>query len=387
MLAVLGWVTFGAKSTPALSNDPGRAMAVGGGLDLPGALRLVTETDVSCDQLLNAADVALNSLANGQAGWDSLLNAVATKARGLCCGLDTPKWFAVIAAESQDTVLRAHAELHLGLLARQSGKLNDAISHFETAAVLAATMPASRSANDIEIGAWHALSGTHTRVGNHAAAAEAGRQARSIAERTRGGSDEIGRLLTANQVRLESQAANHATAAALAVNLMAAAPRTVEEARDFALNSIRRYQLGLKAGESQEEASVALEIAWNNSMVRKSVEACRVGCVLSDARLAQKGRAAEAFDIAAEVIELIESNADSWRANADPALNGKQLETAIKSAAISCASRLQNVSQHGNLDYLNLAYSTIVRHSEAPETKDRMLDQWDRALADYAAGR
>ncbi len=360
---------------------------MGGGLDLAGALRLVTETDVSCDQLLDGADVALNSLANGQDGWDSLLNAVATKARELSCGLDTPKWFALIAAESKDNVLRAHADLHLGLLARQSGEFNDAISHFETAAMLAATLPASRSANDIEIGAWHALSGTHTRLGNHAAAAEAGRQARSIAERTRGGRDEIGQLLTANQVRLESQAANYAAAAALADDLMAAAPQTAEEARDFALNSIRRYQLGLKAGEAQVEASVALEIAWNNSMVRKSVEACRVGCVLSDARLAQKGRETEAFDIAAEVIELIESNAESWRANADPALEGSQLEKTIQSAAISCASRLQGISQHGDLDYLNLAYSTIVRYSETPETKEKMLDQWDRALADYAAGK
>lgn len=42
---------------------------------------------------------------------------------------------------------------------------------------------------------------------------------------------------------------------------------------------------------------------------------------------------------------------------------------------------------HNSIEYMNLAYTTIVEHTDNPEEKERVFDAWDRALADYAAGK
>jgi len=45
---------------------------------------------------------------------------------------------------------------------------------------------------------------------------------------------------------------------------------------------------------------------------------------------------------------------------------------------------LQNAHMHKNVDYLNLAYTTIIEYTDDAEQKARLFDEWDRARADFA---
>ncbi len=345
------------------------------------------KSEVSCDELSSAAEAALAGSSEGAPAWDELLNVAALLARDPGCKLDPTPWFVLISEKSGSSLLRAHAEFHLGIRSQASQKYEDSVAHFAKCREIIANSEKGQSLAALDVSALNWMSNSLSMLGSVEEAVAAGREAIALSLVVNGDKSSSSKTILANQVHLETAAGNHATAANLTSEQLVDRPRTTQEARLFAHNAVVRYQSGIRAGESHESASVALEIAWSDPIVRNTPYAARVGHELVHARKRQKDRWSEGYDLAAELIQFISTNRDRWVAEAPDASVSEQIRSDLRGIAVSCASTLQSINMHNSIEYMNLAYTTIVEHTDNPEEKERVFDAWDRALADYAAGK
>lgn len=348
---------------------------------------LNTKSEVACGDISSAARRAIVASEHNDVGWDDLLNSMALLAKDGRCGIDPTPWFELISNKSQDPALRAHAEFHLGTLAQGNHEYTESVAHFDKCLETITTSPDPRSLARIEASALNWKSNSLSLMGKGQEAAATGRDALNRSVAASGENSTSTGTIRANQIHLEEKTGNFSAAIAIADDRLATRPANKDEARDYAHAAMIRYQLGIKSHEPLDAASAGLELAWADPLVHQSFDAVRVGHELMQARKRQKDRVQEGFDLAAELIGFIKANRQRWVAEASSPAVAESTARQLRQFELSCASSLQSIHAHRSLEYLRLAYETILEDVASEDERVKIRAQWDRAIARFAEER
>lgn len=340
---------------------------------------LISEVFVSCDQLKTATGVAVQAHHQGIQSWDSLLQQIAIRAEHSDCGFDVKSWYLTLATESAEPPLRSHAFLRLGWLELQDGQAKQAITRFQSCLDSLTTMKDGVMSQDFRISSLHGQANAMAKSGDVQAAATVHLQAVALSTAVNGLKSPTTTALLCNQARIFCEAKNYTAACGTFDSILETQPADPSDFDDYLLNSVRRYQTAQRVTNAKpDDGVVALEMAWASQRLWASPLIARVGWELVGARLKQ-GKAAQACDLAAHILDTLHDNTKTWTATIDPNLVPRVLKDLVE-IKMSCVSTLQSFSLHHNKNYLNYAYMSWLEEAPDAESQIKITEQWNRDI-------
>nr|HRJ48979.1 tetratricopeptide repeat protein [Phycisphaerales bacterium] len=349
-------------------------------------------SEMGCERLLQAAEVALKGYEGRRLGWDRLLSQVASHASMIGCEADMIGWFTTLTRDSEDPSTRALAYLWMGVLGE--GALKDdreeLLRRYDAALAALDEAGDRGKVSEIRVGALNRKANTLSRLGRFDEAVAVHARAMEAARAITGGNTGRDLGLMINQARLASQAGNPKAACDLLDHVILYSTPTTRREIDWHLSTVvSRYKTGQRT-DDPHGGIPALEAAWANPAFRVTHEIARVGYELAQARGRIPGMSRSECDLLVEVIELINDRRAEWVSEAETAHWRKRINDALNSVQISCVSHLQSVTLHGSREYLDLAYRTLLDLRPDPTEQEMFVRQWAsdvRQLEEYLSTR
>jgi len=343
--------------------------------------QLALSDDLDCERILSAADMAMMGHVAMEDGWDRLLSQAATYAMMRGCVESAAGWFDALAQDAADPVTRANALAWLAALGESAAisDLEASLKKYDEALAALQGAGDGARARDVLLSVLNRKANVLSRMNKPEQAVSVHAQAMEVLRTITGGSTSHDRMLMLNQARLESEAGNPKAACDLYDRVLLHEPNTVSEIEDYLGTAIIRYQTGRRT-DDPDGGIAALEAAWENPAFHGTYRIVDVGWQLVEAMRYVPGRSRARCDLAANLIERINSRREEWIREAEARAVVREIPLVLRRIQLSCASVLQSATLHGSREHLDLAYRTILDLEPDPAQRERHLESWAGAI-------